>query len=64
MFRVRHSLSHAAGRRGPSWAQFAVNQAEFGVGPSKGVNAAVLKAQILLDRARMPNKRIEHACQF
>lgn len=32
--------------------QTAVNQAQFGVSPTKGVNPAVLKAQILLDRAR------------
>lgn len=32
--------------------QLAVNQAQFGVGQPKGVNPAVLKAQILLDRAR------------
>ncbi|WP_348524645.1 hypothetical protein [Mesorhizobium huakuii] len=30
----------------------AVNQAQFAVGEPKGVNPAVLKAQILLDRAR------------
>ncbi|CAN7684934.1 L,D-transpeptidase family protein [Mesorhizobium caraganae] len=32
--------------------QTAVNQAQFVVSPPKGVNPAVLKAQILLDRAR------------
>jgi len=32
--------------------QLSVNQAQLGVGPLKGINPAVLKAQILLDRAR------------
>jgi hypothetical protein len=30
----------------------AVNKAEFSAGKSKGPNAAILKAQVLLDRAR------------